>query len=193
MESEEIEYLKTTCDNCKQNIEFPDELYDEQITCPTCQAKIKAIPDDEKVDPEQDREWLECGLLEEQEEGMIVEGISEAIKLEMLKAQVETGYGVVFDLVAEKFPDLLTQNGRHRLQEEKIEYDKSRRMKEFAPLVTIEKLPARLDGERDATEKQINFLRDLGVRDESILASLGIKQASDLIAKILDERNKAGI
>lgn len=193
MEPEEIEYLKTTCDNCKQKIEFPDELYDELIICPTCQAKIKAIPDDEKIDPEQDREWLEGGLLEEQQEEMIAESISEAVKLEMLNAQVEIGYSTVFDLVAEKFPNLLTKNGQHRLQEEKIEYDKSRRMKEFAPPITIKKLPARLEGERDATEKQINFLRDLGVHDESTLASLGIKQASDLIAKILEERDKAGI
>jgi hypothetical protein len=200
MDPEEIEYLKTTCDNCKQRIEFPNELYGEDITCPTCQAKIKAVPDDEKVDPEQDREWLENGLLEEQATGMIAMGISEAQKIEMLKTQIDSSYCTVFDLVAGNFPGLLTKDGRRRLQEEQIErakeeseYDKMRKMKEFAPLVTITKMTTRLQGERNATENQIRYLRDLGVRDESILTNLGIKQASDLIAKILEERDKAGI
>ncbi|MEO7300696.1 MAG: hypothetical protein ABI042_19195 [Verrucomicrobiota bacterium] len=200
MESEKIEYFKTTCDNCKQPIEFPDELYDEEITCPTCQTKIKAIPDDEKVDPEQDREWLEGDLLEEQQEGILLKRISEAKKKEMLKAQADSGYSCVFDLVVENFPDLLTKKGKQRLQEEKIErakdeseYNKDNKVKEFAPLVTIKKLPSKSESERKATEPQIKYLRDLGVRDEFALANLGVKQASDLIAKILEERNKPGI
>ena len=40
--------------------------------------------------------------------------------------------------------------------------------------------------ERDATERQISFMKSLGVGDEALLAALGVGQASKILDKLLE-------
>jgi DNA-directed RNA polymerase subunit RPC12/RpoP len=60
----------------------------------------------------------------------------------------------------------------------------------YAPSIRLSNFPARRSGESDATPAQKRFLRDLGVRDEQKLATLGKDSASELIEKLLNERDR---
>ena len=60
---------------------------------------------------------------------------------------------------------------------------------EFAPTIEITEMSRRGPSEADASLAQKRFLRDLGVRDEALLARLGTYQASELINKTLEARD----
>ena len=52
----------------------------------------------------------------------------------------------------------------------------------------LSQVAQRSPGEKPATEKQINFLRSLGVQDDALLSNLGIRQASAVIEYVLDNK-----
>jgi hypothetical protein len=63
---------------------------------------------------------------------------------------------------------------------------------QFAPKVAIEALVILQRGQTEplATEKQVTYLKGLGVKDEAWLFSLGKKQASAAIAQILRRQDE---
>jgi hypothetical protein len=138
-----------------------------------------------------DRDWLESELAELQEEGLAKKRIPAAQKNEMLKIQDEFGYSSVLDLLSEHFPDALTAKGKKQKDNEDRDYREARQTGGFAPPITVEGVGQRPDSDPPATQKQIAYLRDLGVRDEALLSRLGKSQASALIEKVLDTRDTA--
>jgi hypothetical protein len=138
-----------------------------------------------------DRDWLEAELTELQQEGFATKRISAAQKAEMLRIQDEVGYSSLLDLLSEHFPDILRAKGKKQKNDEDRDYRKARQAGEFAPLVTVEGVGQRSVTDPPATPKQIAYLRDLGVRDEALLSRLGKNQASAVIEKALDARDKA--
>jgi restriction system protein len=66
-------------------------------------------------DPEVDREWLEGGLAELQQEGRVQQQVTAERIEQMLLIQAKTGYSSVFDLVSDHFPSLVTTYGRENL------------------------------------------------------------------------------
>ena len=123
-------------------------------------------------------------------EGAIVEGITAAQKDEMLKIQDEVGYSSALDLLAEHFPHLLTADGKRQHEEFERDLREVRQVGEFAPRLTLDGLPPRGADEPPATPKQVAYLRDLGVRDEALIRSLGKRQASAAIERALEMRDQ---
>ena len=148
-------------------------------------------PDDESVEsPEEARSWILTELAEEQENGRIRKTIPKKLIEEMVAIQCRDGYGDLLTLCADHFPQLLTKLGNRELEEEDDLYDQIKKQGKYAPEVTITDLKSREPNERKATAKQLNFLRSLGVKDEKLLGSLGVRQASDAISATLDARER---
>lgn len=139
-------------------------------------------------DPEKDRAWLEGELIDAQNEGFCKKQISKIKVDEMLRIQAKSGYGWVLDLLSENMPDLLTVSGKEKHEEFERIIRQSGRMGEFAPNIIISIAGSRLADDLPATIKQIKYLRDLGVRNERLLSTLGKRQASEVIDKVLDLR-----
>lgn len=96
--------------------------------------------------------------------------------------------------IREQFPDLLLSGSYAKAKSRRNQQEREiRQTGEFAPPIYIDRLPPRQSDDPDATPAQKRFLRDLGVRDESMLEGLGKSTATALIEKVLDERRKHGI
>jgi hypothetical protein len=93
--------------------------------------------------------------------------------------------------IRSNFPQLLLSEGYGKTKAHK-EQERQEFMREgkYAPSISIAKFPARHPGDADVTPAQKRFLRDLGVRDEQKLATLGKHSASELIDRLLDERDR---
>lgn len=101
---------------------------------------------------------------------------------------------VFLNFIRNKFPEILLSKNYGRTKSRRNEDQRKwGKMGEFAPPVYVDQMPVRRPDDPDATPAQKRFLRDLGVRDESVLAGLGKNAASQLIQKVLDERRSHGI
>lgn len=103
-------------------------------------------------------------------------------KARSLRPEIFTVQQIIF----RHFQNLLNDWGRDEMAEAQREADK----RTGFLLSAVEIMPAKEEGERLATKKQADFLRDLGLTDETLLASLGIKQASAVIAETLRLRGR---
>lgn len=103
------------------------------------------------------------------------------------------------------FPELISREGCNFIDEDKkaenemwseIEAanEQSRKMGKYAPMIFVDGAESRKGQIGTATEKQIAYLRLLGVRDQEILlASITKQEASDLIKDVLSLREKNGL
>jgi endonuclease YncB( thermonuclease family) len=118
--------------------------------------------------------------------GLISSLCTPAQKRKILELR-ERSTGNTLELVRSVCPEIVTGEGFRRAGDDD---DELRREGKYAPTVSPEGVPAREPKEPDATQKQIDFLRRLGVRDESLLRSLGKKQASQAIQSVLQIREE---
>ena len=95
----------------------------------------------------------------------------------------------LLDHIKTNLPNILLSKtyGKAKAHEQD-ERQKSMQEGNYAPVITISDVPERQLDEPDSTPAQKRFLRDLGVRDEQALASLGKFAASELIEKLLEGR-----
>ncbi len=105
-------------------------------------------------------------------------------------------------MLSEFFPSVLTASGKREMEaleeQNKRAADANtrannarRHMHEFAPNISPEDFnERRAPGEKDATVKQVDYLRALGIRDDAMLSTLGIREAGKLIQFMLDRRRK---
>jgi hypothetical protein len=78
---------------------------------------------------------------------------------------------VFLNFIQNRFPEILLSKNYGRTKSRRNEDQRKwGKMGEFAPAVYVERMPDRLPDDPDATPAQKRFLRDLGVRDESLLA-----------------------
>jgi hypothetical protein len=104
-------------------------------------------------------------------------------------------------IVLEQAPAMLEKFERESLKEEKAEIDgyfaeqrdkweTENNLGAHAPELKfiLKYLTERETGDSPATEKQVNYLRLLGVHDDQILGALGKQQASRLIGKVKELR-----
>jgi hypothetical protein len=94
-----------------------------------------------------------------------------------------------FKVIADHFPEFLTEDGRCEVETDR---GMDREMKRLA-IAHIENalrsIPQALLDERPATQKQKDYLRDLGLKDEATLNALGIKQAGALLDVIVGRKS----
>jgi hypothetical protein len=81
----------------------------------------------------------------------------------------------------------MTEEEERMLELQRQEWCRTNMLGQFAPKVAIESLviPPRGPTEPLATEKQVTYLKGLGVKDDAWLLGLGKKQASAAIENIL--------
>ena len=70
-----------------------------------------------------------------------------------------------------------------------VDHEQHVKRREVVAGINLEGIAPRNDEEGPATQKQLNFLRSLGVGDEVFLGQLGIRQASLVIEYVLEHRN----
>lgn len=105
------------------------------------------------------------------------------------------------DLVIKICPRLITESWKAEIREKKKDerqsrdrWEKGKAFGKYAPEIEIKNtIPERPAGEKNATPKQIKYLKMLGVHDKYVLKSLGNVQASKLIEEILALREKAHV
>jgi len=101
-------------------------------------------------------------------------------------------------LIIENFPKLLTAEKRAEMREwkkfaikNKDTNDKTQLMGTYAPDLSDKlSIPKRAPTEPPATEKQKKYLLRLGFHNQSLLESLGVRQASSMIDQALQYREK---
>ena len=104
-------------------------------------------------------------------------------RAKLLKSQI--GNFTVRDIVFEHFPEFLTEFGANERASARREKAETQAKRAGTIALALATMLSRQSGERRATKKQTDYLRDLGVEDEKLLSSLGIKQAAHLIGTIL--------
>lgn len=132
-------------------------------------------------------------LLQLHRDGLVRERISAKIRQSLFSLDVSALATPTLFLahIRANFPELLLSEGYGKAsRREHRTWRQQRQEGEFAPAIEILQMPSREPGEPDATPAQKRFLRDLGVRDEQILAGLGKSVASVLIEKVLEERDQ---
>ena len=84
---------------------------------------------------------------------------------------------------------VLSDQYRRKKSEELREFREWDKKGEYAPPVNVGELEPRNESEPDATPKQKQYLRNLGVKDEEVIAKLGRSQASALIDNVIQQRD----
>lgn len=147
--------------------------------------------DDELLEsPAEAREWILSELEDEQTNGRVKKTISKKSIDGMVEIQCREGYGDILSLANDHFPQIITRLGKKEIEEKADTYDQIWKQGKYAPEVTLSGIKLLKPKERKATAKQLAFLRKLGIRDEKLLESLGIAQASESISSILEARNR---
>ncbi len=137
----------------------------------------------------QDEENFQFELGHLQDEGHVKARISKTT-IENLKRKLLEDEDLMFEEAITQFhPELWTV--KHKREEEKqdIENKRIQKIDEFAPTIKVGKLQPLQNNEPRATPKQIAFLRQMGIRDEMVLATIGKRQASSLIGETIEYRN----
>ena len=147
----------------------------EQALTPSTQEEqqhvVQAIPTLRFVD------YSAASLKRLQQEGLIRQRIPKKI-LELLS---ETPW----EEIVENHSQLLTSEGIRM----HVDCKYFLRQRENVSRMNLEAVAQRGSREESATDKQANFLRSLGVKDENFLSNLGKSQASSVIEYILENRN----
>jgi len=147
-----------------------------EIVCepPPVIAQPPPLPE---VEPLRFVDYHTASLEQLQQEGLVRKRIAEKTVASLPRTP--------WHFIARERSDLLTNEG----------IEKSVYCEDYLRLVArVQKLDLRAMAQRnptekEATEKQLNFLRTLGVTDEQLLAELGIRQASTLIDFLLENKD----
>ena len=137
----------------------------------------------------QDEESFQFELGHLQDEGHVKSRISKAT-LDNLKAKMLEEDMMIEEAIETHHPELFTAKYKKDQEEQGRENRKLQKIGEFAPTIGVGKLEPLQKNEPKATIKQIEYLRQLGVRDEKALSSLGKWQASDLIDRTVNYRRE---
>jgi hypothetical protein len=135
-------------------------------------------------------------LLSLRDRCLLAERIPEAVMNELAEVDPSSvgSRDALLAVIQQRWPRLLlSENYRRKKRSGERQMRQMRGEGEFAPSVPIPEIPVRGVAETEATPKQVRFLRNLGVRDEGVLAGLGIGQASFLIEYALEYRAARGM
>lgn len=137
----------------------------------------------------QDEESFQFELGHLQDEGHVKSRVSKAT-LENLKAKILEEDMMIEEAIETYHPEIFT--AKYKKDQEELDRNnrKSQKIGEFAPTIGVGKLEPLQKNEPKATVKQLEYLRKLGVRDEKVLSHIGKWQASELIERTIDYRNK---
>ena len=155
-------------------------------------------------DVEEFAQSFETDLMELQTMGYATKTVSTSTKREILakaSAIPDDAELTLQEFLFKHFRHVLTEFGREDVEEErrmreqfaeenKQEWHRQNRTAEFAPKISIADfvIPERRAGERDASDKQLSYLRDLGVLENELPRNMGLWQASALINFVKEKR-----
>ncbi len=194
-------WVKCECRRCGRTIEFETLHAGSTIPCPHCgkatMVYVPARPNQPgRVEPPsvygaRIGARIEEYLLLLQDQCLV----RDPLPAEMLNAleKVEPGRFATFKefrrFLKQRWPQaLVSRSCAARKRQEARMMRQILREGESGPTVPVPDLPARKPGEEDATVRQKQFLRTLGVRDERLLDELGRSQAGFLIDWAVDHR-----
>jgi hypothetical protein len=177
--------IKFFC-SCGQKIATDSSAGGQQFACPCCGVTL-SVPEivSEPNQPEPLRNKTEV-LPFLQYDTAPLERLQQAGLVRKRIAQ-KTLWGLPqtpWRTIVNDRPELLTQEGISS----SVDCDHYLRERQYVAQMDLRNIAQRSSGEKSATEKQINFLRSLGVQDEALLSSLGIRQASAVIEYVLDHK-----
>ncbi|MGD9874517.1 MAG: hypothetical protein AB7T27_09640 [Kiritimatiellia bacterium] len=196
------EYIE--CPTCKQSISIPEQQKPDADSPRTRKKKApKKPPAIEKtrkpavskyvVDFKNDYEASLYDLYANE----VVKNISEAKKKKIFQYVEEHAEQLcadeyfLEDVITEFFPSLIRASYLKEMGELDRGYRKEKLQGEYAPDLSRKlKCPKREPNERPATQKQIDYLIALGFKDQTVLSTLGIGQASSMIEQALAYREK---
>ena len=204
------QFGRCPCTNCSINIEFPIHGVGQTISCPKCGFEVTLVDNREQElavnssateqesssaaikkalnVPRKKREVPEeyvlpyselrnVSLLVLQEQGLVRNRIARRILQQLPSKPWET--------ICDRYSDLLSAKGIHT----GVKWERQvARQQEIAKMNLWSIAGGRGGDERPASDRQIDFLKSLGVRDEVLLSSLGVRQASKILDKLLEGR-----
>ncbi len=170
--------IKFSC-SCGQRVAVDSAAGEQQFPCPCCGATL-AVPEIMTTDrPSAMLESDEAPAQISQEflrtVALVVLQAQGLVRKRIAKSTIERLPQRPWERICDDYPDLLTADGICRGA---VQRRYSKRQLETAQMDFVSIAGERGADEEDATERQCNFMRSLGVRNEAMLSYLGKRQAA---------------
>lgn len=174
--------LKFAC-SCGQHLVVEASAAGQEFSCPSC-GTVLLVPAAEAQARVSSREriplrfidYATASLEQLQQAGLVRKNIANHIVNSLPAAPWET--------ILADHSTLLNKEGIYSSVERQTFFEQ----REKVSSMNLNEIAQRGANEEPATERQLNFLRSLGVVDESFLSNLGKWQASQVIEYILENR-----